>query len=88
MFRIDDDSVTVINNGGQHSVFKFSKKIESGDAEYFAIETDPLAFAALARRPIETAIAEAGFSLERFIPGSWRGISASNIHDAYVIVKN
>ncbi|HEY2531484.1 MAG TPA: class I SAM-dependent methyltransferase [Xanthobacteraceae bacterium] len=89
MFRIDQDSAAVINSGGENSQFKFSAKVAPSDTEYFALASDPLAFAAIARPQMETAIDDAGFFLVRFVPGAWRGIpQAPNMQDGCLVRKN
>lgn len=86
MFRLDDGSIEAINSG-RKLPFGFSKKVKEGDAEFFANDADPLAFAAMKKGAVEDIIRECGFEPTNFIAGGWRGIAAANIHDAYIVAK-
>lgn len=87
LFRLDPESVALINAGGNEGSFRFEVPVSDDANEYFAIPHDPLAFAALGHQAIEESIQLSGFKVEDFIPGAWRGMPAANIHDAYVIRK-
>jgi len=87
MFRLDESTINMIN-AGTSPVFGFSNRVEDSAKEFFAHDSDPFAFVALPSAAIEEKIHAAGFRIVRFIPGTWRGITASNVHDAYVIEKS
>jgi SAM-dependent methyltransferase len=86
MFRIDDQSKPVIAQNASPA-FKFQAPYNEHEKEYFAIPSDKFAFAAMAQDSIEYEIARSGFKTLMFHPGAWRGISAGNIHDGYLIEK-
>lgn len=87
MFRIDESSFDVIDKN-RSPVFSFQNKISIDDIEFFATDSDRLAFVALSKPQIEAHIRSAGFAIKSFWAGSWRGIShANNVHDAYLIEK-
>jgi SAM-dependent methyltransferase len=86
MFQIDEEAVGVINANKSPS-FGFSNRTNVQAKEYFAHNSEPFAFVALGRAELEKIILDAGFEVQKFVPGGWRAIPVANSHDAYVVRK-